>query len=37
MIERARAVSGTLEFRREPEGGTAVVFTFWPEPVVTVR
>jgi signal transduction histidine kinase len=30
MVERARAVGGTLEFCREPEGGTAVVFMFAP-------
>lgn len=30
MVERARAVGGTLEFCRESEGGTAVVFTFAP-------
>jgi hypothetical protein len=28
MIERARAVAGTLEFLHPEAGGTAVVFTF---------
>jgi signal transduction histidine kinase len=28
MQERARAVGGMLEFRREPDGGTTVVFVF---------
>jgi signal transduction histidine kinase len=31
MEERARAVGGMLEFRREPDGGTTVVFVFAAE------
>lgn len=33
MRERAQAVGGTLKFRRELDGGTTVVFTFFAESV----